>query len=289
MIELHDGNKFIPFKEFVFPAGEEHVQLNIESMQCETHVIIARIQNSSDLVQLMMLRDALDRVDCPVVLVLPYVPYSRQDRVCNPGEAFSLKVFTQLINAMSFERVVILDPHSDVTPALIDRVRVIDQASVVWAVDKLSGKALSRYDLVLSPDAGSNKKASAVAKALGKTEFIRADKLRDLQTGKIIESTIYCDSLAEKSVLIVDDICERGGTFIGLAEALKKKGCKDIGLFVTHGIFGGESSAPTTLQTLRSNGIEVFCTNSYSKEYASLENVYDVEKIMDELLRLSRE
>lgn len=91
---------------------------------------------------------------------------------------------------------------------------------------------------LISPDAGSNKKIFDLAKSINYTgEIIRCDKLRDISTGKIIETIVYKDDLKGRDVIIVDDICDGGNTFIQLAKVLKQKNAGKIYLVVTHGIF----------------------------------------------------
>jgi ribose-phosphate pyrophosphokinase len=91
---------------------------------------------------------------------------------------------------------------------------------------------------LVSPDAGSNKKIFDLAKSIGYDgEIIRCDKLRDISTGKIIETIVYHDDLCGKDAIIVDDILDGGKTFIEIAKVLKQKNVGKIYLIVTHGIF----------------------------------------------------
>jgi len=255
------------FKEFIFPAGEVSVKLNAADYAYQSieqpNVIVARIQNSDDLFKLANLKDALERFDKnPINLFMPYLPYARQDRVCDRGESFSLKVFANYINSLNFNKVTIVDPHSLVSEAVIDRVQIISQLDVLNKytdfIPTLMGSVL------VSPDAGSNKKTAEVAGWLAHDNFVRADKLRDLTNGKIKEIAVYCDDLKGRNVVIVDDICEMGGTFIGLAAELKKKNCGKVILYVTHGVFGGDTNLTTTLEKLLCNGIDqIWTTDSY--------------------------
>lgn len=112
---------------------------------------------------------------------------------------------------------------------------------------------------LISPDAGSNKKIFDLAKSINyNDEIIRCDKLRDIPTGKIIETIVYKDDLHGKDGIIVDDICDGGRTFIELAKVLRKRNCGKLYLIVTHGIFS------KGLEELNQYFDGVFCTNSYS-------------------------
>lgn len=226
-----DGS-IIDVDHFTFNGGEEHVKLHLP---CYNNCfVIASLTSSSDVMKLLMLKDAISRQDNrgeKTVLILAYVPYARQDRVCNQGEALSIKVFCDLINSMNFDVVVIADPHSDVTPALLNNVQVLEQHEI------FNWHELDRSDVLVVPDAGAAKKSLKVAKELGIDEVVMADKIREVSTGKITATHVYCDDLEGKSVIIVDDIVDGGKTFVELAKVLKQKGAGEITLCVTHGIF----------------------------------------------------
>lgn len=224
---------------FLFNGGEVSVKVPPEIQSANKIRIVSLIRNSNDLIALLMANDAVRRVNpsAEVSASIPYVPYARQDRVCNPGESLSIKVVADLINSCNFHEVFIADPHSDVTPALINNVYVYEQHHIVENRWTVIGKRELDNPILVSPDAGANKKTMKLAQTLGMESFIRADKIRDVSNGKITGTVVYCDDLKGRDVLMVDDICDGGYTFIKLAEALKEKGAGKIGLAVTHGIF----------------------------------------------------
>ena len=113
-----------PHSSLIFSGGEVHVNCNLLGRRDAEGIIVARLQSSDDIMELLLLTDALreqgfDHID----LFMPYIPYARQDRYCAGGDAFSLKVFAGLVNSRDFAEVIVLDPHSDVATALIDRCR----------------------------------------------------------------------------------------------------------------------------------------------------------------------
>lgn len=164
-------------------------------------------------------------------LVIPHVPGGRQDRLNSTGDyLFTLKSVAKMINDRNFDSVTVVDPHSMVTPALIDRCKVVTSADIIRSHAKHS---LSGYDGVIAPDAGAAKRAFDVSQVLG-VEFFQAEKHRDVTTGKL--SGFYCPPLPGQKYLVVDDICDGGGTFLGLANELASQSV-EADLFVTHGIF----------------------------------------------------
>jgi ribose-phosphate pyrophosphokinase len=282
-IRIFKGAQELEILNFSFPGGEVGVKLDPTNLlyvgtKAPYQTIRAHLRNSEDIMRLVMVKDALERLDkTPTRLLLPYVPYGRQDRVCNKGESFSLKAFARLLNSLNFSSVTILDPHSDVTPALIERVNVISQVDIVHSYfDDVRIKIITGAPMLVSPDAGANKKTSALASYFEHAEFIRSDKLRELSTGHIKETIVYSSDLREMDVMIVDDICDGGRTFIELAKALKQKNAGNIYLYVTHGIFS-KGFAP-----LISAGIKhIYTTNSFNTDLRSTNDVtvFDIEKI----------
>lgn len=229
-LTIRSRGEVVPIKRFNFSGGES--QVRIDSMLAGDVQITAHIRSSDDLVALLLLTDAARRFGAERIdLVMPYLPYARQDRVCAPGEALSLRVLCDLINAQRYASVEVWDAHSDVAAALLDRAVVRHCASFV-------GRALSDLFLpvLVAPDAGAIKKVEACAKRHD-LSYVRADKTRDATTGSITETVVYSEHIGVTDFLIVDDICDGGRTFIELAKKLRPLTDRSVNLYVTHGIF----------------------------------------------------
>lgn len=216
--------------QMTFPAGEVGIKLNQSVLDASRVDIVARIRSSDDLMALMLTVDAV-RAEEPsayVHLYLPYVPYARQDRVTAEGEAVSIRVLARMINSCKFKTVTIVDPHSDVAPALIDSVCVVDAFTVFRHAKRWHNT------WIVAPDAGATKRCEKFAKQAGAKGVIQCIKTRDPVTGAL--SGFKClDDVAGKELAIVDDICDAGGTFLGLRAELADAASVD--LVVTHGIF----------------------------------------------------
>lgn len=244
-IQIFNGEDFISDNSFLFPAGEVGMRLDttnyrFRARQSDVYVILAYVKSSDDLFRIAMAKDALERMvgyEKQIILYCPYFPYARQDRVCNKGESFSLKVICDYINYLNFNRVVIVDPHSTVTEALINKVKVITQFDIIREWELPKELVMRDFYAIVSPDAGANKKTSEIAYYFDHRSFIHCDKRRDLSNGQIQELLVHCDDLNGQNVIIFDDLCDGGGTFVGLAQKLKEKGCNKVVLYVTHGIF----------------------------------------------------
>jgi ribose-phosphate pyrophosphokinase len=249
----------MPYKAFVFNGGEPHIKLEISPDE-RTHdvpvLLTHRIQTSADFILLLLATDALRRAGYERIrLLLPYFPAARQDRQMVAGEPLSVRVYADLINAQRYERVTIFDPHSDVTPALLDRVQVVTNEAFIAEV-------LTRFDrervCLVAPDAGAAKKIHKLAVALGGLPVVQCEKERDVRTGQLTGFKVFADGLQGRQCLIVDDICDGGGTFVGMAEQLRKLGPDGVSLAVSHGIFS-KGVAPLTAVL-----DHVFTTNSFS-------------------------
>ena len=240
MNTLKLNNLVVPVDHFTFKGGEEQIKIDLSHApkgRISSVEITSKVKSSIDVMVLAMLVDACSRLEnlehnAKFTLYLPYIPYARQDRVMQPGEALSIKVFANLINALSFDEVIVDDPHSDVSAALINNVKIRGQQDLVSQFhDNLAGKDVT----IVAPDAGARKKAQKVASKF-RMPIVEAGKVRDLATGEITGTAVFGD-VKDRDCVIIDDICDGGRTFIALAQALKEKGAKRVILYVTHGIF----------------------------------------------------
>ncbi len=226
--------KEITFESFTFHGGEPHIKINPSFDTNESITITHRLNSFNDLGLLCTAVDALKRMNVKQInAFIPYFPAARQDRVMVAGEALSVKVYADIINALQFNQISIFDPHSEVTPALLNNCEVISNHDFIKKVIETIGKDIK----LISPDGGALKKIYKVAEYLGGIEVVECSKSRDVKTGKLKGFKVYYEDLEGKDCLIVDDICDGGGTFIGLAEELKKKNAGNLYLAISHGIF----------------------------------------------------
>lgn len=243
----------VPFDSFVFSGGEPHIRLG-KFDTSQAVYITHRIQSFNDVGLLLVAVDALQRIGVSTIhLILPYFPAARQDRVMVAGESLSVKVMANLINNLNLASVTILDPHSDVTPALLNNCISISNYSFISKV--LSN--LPEHFILISPDAGASKKIYKLASKLNLPNVLECGKKRNVATGALTGFSVPVDNLGNKPCLIVDDICDGGGTFLGLGEELKKKQAGDLYLAVSHGIFS------KGLSQLSNRYKHIFSTDSF--------------------------
>lgn len=245
MIVLNINGCSIPFEKTIFSDGAVSVKLTSaipknpekafisvysEGSLNEEFFVVASLEN--------ILRRLNNRIH--ITLRMPYIPYARQDRSMVRNDAFSLKVFSQLLNSLCIDEVQTLDAHSDVSPALIDRCLNITQDKI-FKISSLNEEIKGWADVIVCPDAGAAKKTHKNAEVLGfdPNSTVFMEKVRDVSNGHITSTRITSnhDNLRGAHAIIIDDLCDGGGTFIQSAAALYDAGVAGVGLFVTHGIF----------------------------------------------------
>ena len=215
-----------------FPNGE--CLINSESLKLkfnEINELKVKFESDEDITHLIFLKSHLDELKLKVNLIFPYLPYSRMDRT-EGMTVFTLKHLSKIINGLNFESVTIYEPHSDVSTALLDRIKVINMSKTLTEklLNDLNNKCKEVY--LVFPDAGAAKRYS---KQITHEKILTANKERDFKTGYIKKLEINGNIESDNFVaIIVDDLCSKGGTFKLTAEKLKEMGAKEIYLAVTH-------------------------------------------------------
>lgn len=224
-----------------YPAGEIQVRLTEnglrEAQGQDDYVIVAN--PIPDIVELAQLKDALDALPNKFYhtrLDLPYLPYARADRRFVPGDSFGLRVFAKLINSLHFHTVDTFDVHSSVAgreiPNLINLDPIHHYDQLTDCIKSLGGP---NGVVLIAPDKGAEKRYDLGAYHL---QVLVGGKVRDPETGKLSGFTVDSRVREYPIGLIVDDICDGGGTFLGLGAEIKRLNPKmKLGLYVSHGIF----------------------------------------------------
>jgi ribose-phosphate pyrophosphokinase len=226
-----------------FPNGETKMNES-EIRSCITrqgnmvdNLVKFQYRDDSDLIKLMFVKKYLDTQKNGIgfhnnELLITYMPYSRMDRSEN-GSAFTLKYVCEFINSLNFDRVTVIEPHSDVTPALLNNCesRFISVEIFNKVVEEIGFN--KECDYVYFPDATSHKRYSSKI-GNGYKELIGLKK-RDFATGQIVGLNIIgeIDRVGFK-VVMIDDLSSMGTTFYKGAEKLKEMGASEIYLVVGH-------------------------------------------------------
>jgi ribose-phosphate pyrophosphokinase len=266
----------IKIEKFKFPSGiEQHIKLHYTSERDEA-VITTRIISSDDIIDVLLLTDILKKRCKEISLFIPYIPYGRQDRRTSYGEPFSLKVFADLINSQNYKNVYTFDTHSDVSEAVINNLLIFKNHRYVKSI---LGSEEDFY--IICPDAGAYKKIYDVCSYIDyKKDIVICNKVRDINSGEIKKITVDADDLQGKDCYIIDDICSKGGTFIGISKELKLKNCGDIFLIVSH----FEDYHNVTNILLNSKIRKIYSTNSIVNKLYVYDNALEVTEIQSSLM-----
>lgn len=233
----------IRFKAMVFPDGQPHIKIDMDSIKDlnrhERLRILTRLNNANDLLLTLFIKSTLDYLEFEQVeLHVSYLLAARMDRVMLDGEPFSLKVVAAMLNQGRFKKIKIFDPHSEVATALIDRSYAVSNHQYVKdALDDYFRRNPPAQYCIVSPDAGALKKIHKLAQYLDVDNVVECMKERDVKTGALTSFKTTVERLDGQTCFIVDDICDGGGTFAGTAKMLKEKGASKVNLIVSHGIF----------------------------------------------------
>lgn len=230
MIKIN-GN---PIEINKFPDG---TLLMKKTIRCEAATITWLFENNEELVALIYLvghmrEHGVERI----FLEMPYIPNARQDRVKNEEDIFTLKYFANVINMLQFDGVFVTDPHSYVSCALINRIKAYPVENVIMKIlmhsESFGAFGEDNFSMFF-PDEGSMKRYSEIFVDIPYTYGM---KVRDWKTGQIqgLEVVGSVDNIKGKTILIIDDICSKGGTFYHSAKKLKELGAGKIYLYVTH-------------------------------------------------------
>lgn len=238
----------VKFRKLSFPDGQQDIVIEGGYPQSrilgdEFHVV-SRMNSFQDLELIACARKAASALGVfdEFYLKVPYLLGARSDRqFVEGGTAYLRDVIAPFINSLDFHGISILDPHSDVVEAVIDKYWPVELLVPFpqWVADELADGGESNY-LIVSPDAGSLKKIYQIAKDIGyDDDIIIAHKHREIATGKILSTDVPLrDEHGHKAFVIFDDICDGGRTFIEIAKVIRKHWSDSkIYLAVTHGIF----------------------------------------------------
>lgn len=273
-INLHGSGYYTTIQ---YPAGERQVRLNHDGIvTCKeaTEIgITANIHNSDDIIDLALLVDAVNRTksrDCRVDLSLPYLPYARADRAFGEGDCGGLSVFSTILHGLDVNTVATLDVHSKVAikeiPSIIN---VGPEPFIESAISSFAVACDSRGVTVLFPDEGAANryKIESFGSNVGgyNVSAVSCTKKRHQITGKLLGFTIPpLGDIVHDNILIVDDICDGGGTFNGIADLILRDYHRhSLGLYVTHGIFSAG------FHQLNRRFLRIYCTDSMGIEYGS--------------------
>lgn len=260
-------------EERIFTDGQPHIKL--EAFDEDTVDINCRIRTPNELFKLMMVQEVLVRNGKQSRLHIKYLMGARMDRPIDDWQPATLELVSDMIN-FYFQGVPVsvFCPHSEAVRLLFHGYKENQQAERNFYYRTIEKFASNKepFTLIL-PDAGAGKRwfndfqphFSTIFKNIG-VDIVECSKKRDMETQKLSSFLVPKD--VKPRCLILDDLCDGGRTFIGLAEQLRERGAETVALGVCHGIF----SYGYDLKGIN----KIYTTNSYKEHDRSKVNVYNV-------------
>lgn len=244
MIELFlNDKKENILTRMTFPAGETFFKVkeevvNMPNYSINYFIIKWAYENDAEIFEMANLLDYLcEAFEAPIHIECPYFPHARQDRYSGVGQPHSLKTLVRIFGRFKHRATFqVADLHND--DASILKEMDIYGDFIVNTCYPVQPLLTNNYDYIICPDKGAIKRALLFASACNNRVII-CEKTRDPSTGRLSQPKILTEgeSLEGKKLLIVDDICDGGGTFEMLGQELKKFNPARLDLYVTHGIF----------------------------------------------------
>ncbi len=230
-----------PINYFHFSGGEIQVKLP-EVIQEERVTLTWNPSQSDHIILLGLTVNALVNAGIyDIDLDVLYLPYARQDRVCAKGEAFSLKFICKFLDSLDVSGIRIWDAHN---PELTDEL-LLGNWVWHWEAHDIFARhgLLNQFDLsnlvLCAPDKGATDRVSKLANHFELQTPVYLEKNRNPSNGRITSMYFNHDNRTVNGydVMVVDDICDGGATFLMAADTLKAQGAENLYLYVTHGIF----------------------------------------------------
>ena len=222
-------------------------------MEDET-VVVQSINSNEDLVQLMLIFDAVANTD--ITAVIPYMGYARQDRAFNEGEAVSIRAVAKLIESYA-DRVITVNIHSEKAKSHFKKLVDVDAMPLIGEYYK--GKEV----VMISPDLGSLNRVK-VASSYAGCEFDYLEKRRI--SAEKVEIKPKSLDVKGRDVVIVDDIISTGGTIVEATKVLKNLGAKSVECACVHAVLAGDA-----LNRLFNAGVKrVIATDTIEKSISAI-------------------
>lgn len=247
-----------------FPDGESYIRYPVDLSTYESVVIIQRAYPEQDrrLIQTMLaIHAAKDLGVKHAHVVLPYLPYSRQDRRFRDGEPVSLLTILSLINSLGIDSLITVDVHKP-EAFTAECGKCVNLEPFALYANYIGSSWGGRPMALLSPDLGSLWRVEKTSKYRG-ISYSYLEKFRDRVTGEVSMKPKELD-VRGKDVVIIDDIIATGGTIMEATKILKSLGAGNVHVIATHCLL--LNNADTRI--LNSGVSSITCTDTVSTNYS---------------------
>ncbi len=192
---------------------------------------------TDNLMELLLMIDAAKRASAyKIIAVMPYFGFSRQDRKDKPRVAIGAKLVATLVQAAGADRVITMDLHAPQIQAFFDiPVDHLDSSAIfIPYIEQLKLENLT----FAAPDVGSTNRVREIASYFN-ADMVICDKHR--KRANEIASMVVIGDVADRDIILIDDICDTGGTLAKAAQLLVQKGANSVRALCTHPILSGNA------------------------------------------------
>lgn len=244
------GSKYLAeaiAKKFGEPLGMVNIQrfsdgeIGVEFQESIRGQFVFLIQSTfaptDNLMELLLMIDAAKRASAyKVIAVMPYYGYARQDRKDRPRVAIGSKLVANMLTAAGADRVVTMDLHAPQIQGYFDiPVDHLDSSAIfIPYIESLNLENLT----FAAPDVGSANRIREIATYF-ESEMVICDKHR--KRANEIASMVVIGDVTDRDIVLIDDICDTGGTLAKSAGLLKEKGARSVRAFCTHPVLSGKA------------------------------------------------
>ena len=239
VISPHDKKvmQTIPIEVSIFPDGQRHVTLVPKGLMTKNmhYCLTTSIKSADDLFDIALVRGTIPW-GAYCALQVEYLMGARMDEAIDKFQPCTAEVVGDMLISMQFDVIAVLDCHSE------DALKYLGGTAVNILPKLEVRKYLERFDshdtVIIIPDDGATERVECMVDGQG-FDLVQCYKTRSRSDGKLSGFGIEAptDRVDGKVCVIIDDICDGGGTFTGLASVLRDAGAKAVHLWVTHGIF----------------------------------------------------
>ncbi len=266
-----------------FADGEIYIEIN-ENIRGNSIFLIQSVSSpaNDNLMELLLSIDALKRSSAKnITAVIPYFGYARQDRKVVPRTSISAKLVSNLIAKAGADRVVTVDLHSGQIQGFFDIP--VDNLFATPIFARHIKKKLKKNNIIcVAPDVGGTARARALGKLLN-VDLAIVDKRRPAPGKSEVMNVI--GNVKNKTCILVDDIIDSGGTIVNAASELKKRGAKDVHVYVTHGVLSGNAVEKIKKSLIKNLVVTDTIDNSMKVKKAKNIEVLTISNLVGEAIK----
>lgn len=225
-----------------FSDGEIRIMIDESARGNDVFILQPTCAPTNDnLMELLIMLDAFRRASASrITVVMPYYGYARQDKKTKPREPITARLVADLISQAGAMRIVAVDLHAEQIQGFFDIPVDHLYAGPILGEHLISlGYASNEHTVVVSPDVGGVPRARSLAEMLKSSLAIIAKRRPEPNKVDIVE---IIGDVAGKSCVMIDDMIDTGGSVIHGAEALMKRGAKEVVVCCTHPVFSGNAA-----------------------------------------------